>query len=538
MYIQPNSNVFIFHNVPFCESYEDTMDFSSASQQWTYLADHYLKYSFNHYTYQRATRNSIKVEKTCDDLYDCNYMAFVNVSYGNKVFYCFIKEVKYINDNVTEIVYEIDPLQTWMFDYSVGSCFIEREHAPSDSIGQNLVPENLDTGDYMDEAVYNGNNTAFRTCEFTEDKIIVLFCTCDENYSDSMGNWNANQGIFNGLYPIFKIPYNWIDHPTPQTDDWYFDYNATGAGYCLMWLDALPASMINAVKMAVVMPKNIVVPPINNPQQTVKINSTMLRVDGITPVYNNKCLCYPYNFLYVSNNQGKTAEYHYEYFESNNDIITFRVYGDTTPNPSIALAPLNYKKFSINTDEMIQLGNFPQISFNVDSFKAWLAQSASTFATSALTMAYVNQNITAGNSPNVGASVLKYGGIHGVIGGIVGGSMATVQPPQNKGSQSGALNIVANIQNFTFINKRIRPEYATIIDDYFQMYGYACHQVKVPNTKSRVKWNYIKTVGCVITGSLPADEANRIKEMYDKGVRFWHYGATMYDYDTANNVVI
>lgn len=530
MYIQPNSNVFIFHNVPFCEAYEDTMDFSSASQQWTYLADHYLKFSFNKYSYQRANKNSIKVEKTCDDLYDCNYMAFVNVAYGNKVFYCFIKKVNYINDNVTEIEYEIDPLQTWMFDYHLGQCFVEREHTADDAIGLNLVPENLEIGDYIDYPVYDQTDTAVAYCTDLEDLSIVLFATCDENYSGTGGDFDGR--VYSGLYPV-----NRDGDGTSVGTGTFFDLNVAGVNACNNWISNLPIVQTDAIKMAVIMPRNLALRNMSALGQIIKKSETLLREDG-TPVRNNKCLCYPYNFLYVTNNQGKTAEYHFEYFSSGQGRCLFGIYGDRTPNPSAILVPYSYKGISENVDEAISIGNYPQVAFNVDAFKAWLAQSASTVATSALTMAYTQQLNAQGASNGLGANILKYGGIHGVIAGLVQGVVASAQPPQSRGTQSGALNVASGIQNFLFINKRIRPEYATIIDDYFQMYGYACHKVKVPNTSSRINWNYVKTVGCVITGSLPADEAIRIKEIYDKGVRFWHYGATMYDYDVANNTVI
>ena len=530
MYIQPNSNVFIFHNVPFCEAYEDTMDFSSASQQWTYLADHYLKYSFNKYSYQRANKNSIKIEKTCDDLYDCNYMAFVNVAYGNKVFYCFIKEVNYINDNVTEIVYEIDPIQTWMFEYQLGECFVEREHTPDDAIGNNLVPENLDTGDYNCYYVYNENDQVVDGCEDLKNLCIVLFSTIDENYQGTGGQFDGR--TYSGLYAVIRN-----GDGVTRGDGVYFNLNSAGVAACNDWINNLPILSINAIQMAVIMPRQIADITFVQGGQQIKKNQILLRADG-TQVRNNKCLCYPYNFLYATNYQGKVAEYHYEYFTSTSGNCLFNVYGDRTPNPSAVIVPLNYKGISENYDESLSISNYPQIAFKVDAFKAWLAQNASTVATSALTMAYVKQGVKAGAKEGMGANILKYGGVHGVIAGVVGGVSAMIQPPQAHGTQSGAMNISAGQQNIAFMNKRIRPEYATIIDDYFQMFGYACHQVKTPTAHNRIKWDYVKTVGCVVHGSLPADEAKRIKDIYDKGIRFWHYGATMYDYDTANNTVL
>lgn len=528
MYIQPNTSVWVFKDVPFDEHYEHTRDFSSKAQQWSYLLDNYLKYYWIKNTYQRASRNSIKVEKKCDDLYDCNYMAFTNINYGDKVFYCFIKEVKYINDNVTEIVYEIDPLQTWLFDYSLGSCFVEREHTADDSIGANLVPENLECGDYIYRECKR-DGVARPDCEDLKNLVIVLFCTVDENYDDSAGQFDGR--MYSGLYPVIRNG----DGRNGHGDGTYFYLTNAGTNACNYWIQHLPILRTNAIKMAVVMPKMFAESHDVEGGEYLDKNEVLLRSDG-TQVRNNKCLCYPYNFIYVSNNHGKSAVYKYEHFVTQTGKCSFTIQMDRTPNPMALLVPEAYMGVEANYDQALDLGGYPQVAFDVDSFKAWLAQNAGGLATSALTMAYTQQGSV--EKEQLGGKILKYGGIHGVISGVVGGTIAGIQPPQSMGAQQGSVQVAAGIQNFTFYNKRLRPEYATIIDDYFQAYGYACHQIKVPNTKSRIKWNYVKTVGAIVHGDLPNDEAERIRNIYDNGVTFWHYGATMYDYDTANNTVL
>lgn len=540
MYIQPNSNVWIFRDVPLCESYEDTKDFSSKAQQWSYFADNHYAFMFTKYSYQRAMLNSIKVEKKYEDIYDCNYMAFTNISYEDKVFYAFIKELKYINDNVTEIIYEIDPLQTWMFDYQVGECFVEREHSADDAIGANLIPENLATGEYDYHYCYASSQDVVPTIFASDlkDLCVVIFATIDEDYNPAQsGDFDGK--MYSGLYPVYKV--GQIATPNPFLNQ-TFDLTDTGMAALNFWLDSMPASLLNSLHMAIIMPKKFLTTGSSVGtryvgEQNILVNETVLRVDG-TPVRNNKCLCYPYNFLYVSNNQGKSAAYRYEYFTTQNNACRFYIYGDRTPSPSYLLAPRYYKGIDTLQEEGITISNYPQVSLNVDAFKAWLAQNASSVATSALTMVYTQQLESRNATEQLGGRILKYGGIHGVIAGLVGGTMAELQAPQSYGSQGGGMNVSAGIQNFSFYNKRVKPEFATIIDDYFQMFGYACHKVKTPTAHNRVKWDYVKTVGCVIHGDLPADEAKRIKNIYDNGIRFWHVGATMYDYDTANNTVL
>ena len=147
-YISPNTEVRIYSGVPLDRDYNHTVKQTSLSTQLTVFAP-YLKYTLTNLSYQRSGKNTIRVSKLADTLYDCNYMAFQNTAFGNKWFYAFIDRVEYINNNTSEITYTIDVMQTWYFDYDLGECYVEREHSETDAAGDNLVPENLDTGELL-----------------------------------------------------------------------------------------------------------------------------------------------------------------------------------------------------------------------------------------------------------------------------------------------------------------------------------------------------------------------------------------------------
>ena len=68
---------------------------------------------------------------------------------------------------------------------------------------------------------------------------------------------------------------------------------------------------------------------------------------------------------------------------------------------------------------------------------------------------------------------------------------------------------------------RIQGQFAKIIDDFFSMYGYKTNRLKVPNRNGRKAWNYVKTCGCNLTGSAPADVTASLVNIYDKGITFW-----------------
>ena len=145
MYIQPNSTIILLKGVPLDNTYTDTIYFASATAQYNHFSS-YTKKTFGNQTYQRVNKEKIRLQVKADDIYDYNYLMFRNTSYGSKWFYAFIKEVNYVNDSTSEIVYEIDVMQTWFFEHQLERSYVEREHTLTDEIGENIIAENIDLG--------------------------------------------------------------------------------------------------------------------------------------------------------------------------------------------------------------------------------------------------------------------------------------------------------------------------------------------------------------------------------------------------------
>lgn len=147
MYIQPNSIVVLLKGVPLDNTYTDTIYFANATDQYNHFLT-YTKREFGQLSYQRVNKNTIRLQVSADAIYDYNYLMFCNTAYGNKWFYAFItKPPTYINDATAEIEYEIDVMQTWMFEAVLEPSFVEREHSATDVIGENLAPEPVELGE-------------------------------------------------------------------------------------------------------------------------------------------------------------------------------------------------------------------------------------------------------------------------------------------------------------------------------------------------------------------------------------------------------
>src|SRR5699024_299081 len=122
----------------------------------------------------------------------------------------------------------------------------------------------------------------------------------------------------------------------------------------------------------------------------------------------------------------------------------------------------------------------------------------------------------------------------------IGSLMATIAdkstlPPHARGGSGSIINMANQIKGFQFYYAHIRREFAEIIDNYFNVYGYATHLVKVPNRDVRPHWNYVKTVNVSLTGSVPADDMAKLRSIYDNGVTFWKNGDEVGNYALDNS---
>lgn len=518
-YIAPNSTLRLLHNVPLDPTYENTIYFASATAQASYFAG-LAKYTLNQYTYLRKER-VIRVGIVADNLYDVNYIMFQNTSFGNKWFYAFVTNVEYINNETAEISFVIDAMQTWLLDITFNPCFIERQHTVTDEIGDNLVPDNLETGDYVCRAFDGtGHN---RTCV-----VVAATFQNDEDLTDSAGD--SYSGIYSGLvYNVF------------QGSTMVEDVND--------FLDrAVSANKESGIVSMFMMARDFIADENGNAQSyTINKTKNLTDIDGYTPK-NNKLFTHPYNFLYVTNLNGNACEFKYEYFSTENCVFTMA--GDMSTTPTLIIAPNNYKGIPVNYNEKMTLSNYPQCAYNIDAFKAWLAQAS--------TMVDLISPIVSGAQGGAMGSIsggkkalaaMPGGGFDPTIvaaSALAGASMeiasAVAQvhdhytlPPQARGQSGNSAMLALGLKDFAFIPMTIRAEFAKIIDDYWTKYGYPIHRIGAPNLIARPHWTYIKTIGSDLTGSIPATDMAIIKACFDKGITFWRNGSEVGNYNLDNS---
>ena len=628
-WVEPNSVVYALKGVPMDRGFQHTVYWDTLSAQQTYFASKIQRtYSTN--TYQRADKGRIRVKDTYANVLPCNYLMFKNTSHENKWFYAFIDSIEYINENTVEIVYTIDPLQTWHFEYELMPCFVEREHFETDNIGDSLIDEALDYGEYI---CYNKEEISFYPDAIegapptvvSKDRMTVVIYYLIPNYSTG-GNTSNNARLYwdsgTQTYNIKTVSdgdygakiYNIIGQQPIAFQIEAFDYDCTVSAEIYdmqrrLWEASYALNGANGSVLGIyILPADMFYFMVNQPNtsfpralqraydEPVAFNYLVPKEDehGQTETYyvpkNNKLFQYPYQVITVSDGEGNSSEYRWEYWEKENNAnntskrANFRLITNLVPLPVIGVFPEDYNGIAMDYENELCKTNFPQVAWNEDGYLRWWAinknsytnnmtnavlkatvSAVSLFASTLTTsMAYgavntgkasmFSTNVNGANVSFDSSSVFEKGqdrmaeSTQGLVSSMknINALVAQKKDAQalpnrlggqllNDGLQLGQYQIRPYVYEYT-----ITGEYAKIVDRYLSLYGYARHEVKIPNRNVRTNWCYTKTVNCIVDGDMPMGANEEIEALFDKGITFWKDPAHLghYEYYDWNNGVI
>lgn len=151
MAFQPNTVIKLISIPEFQIDNGSQIWFDTPSEQESYFSTKTV-YTFDDATYVRVYDGSIKININAEILLaKCpNWMMFRNTNYGNKWFYANILNVTYLNPDTTQVNYNIDNFQTYMFQLKLNKpSYIQRRHwcfEENHSDIMNLPLEDLDIG--------------------------------------------------------------------------------------------------------------------------------------------------------------------------------------------------------------------------------------------------------------------------------------------------------------------------------------------------------------------------------------------------------
>ena len=556
-------------NVPLEDDMRNTLYFANASSQHTYFQNNISK-TYNNVSYQSETR-TFRCPDQIDTVRQYNYIMWQNTAYSNKWFYAFIKKMTYVSDGYTDVVFEVDPLQTFMFDIEVKPSFVEREHTNNDTVGANTLPEGLELG----ETICNGPVINFGGAN--PDNVNKRYYTIIEvsqvensGTSETMSYRWANgsheltpsiNAIGRGTIPLIVggTFAGSIHGVIRSASDVTYMYDKASLSESVVNMYILPQELVppfNEIILSVGGREcdGIGVPVATNNPQTIGTYSFNRpnNVNGYIP-HNAKCLTYPFNYFVISNNAGTSQPFRYEDFSNG---VSFKVEGAFGISGSTKAIPQNYRSISSSEnalDYSINGPKFPVCSWKSDSYTNWLTQNSAN-------MAMQWQRETLGSGVDIVGGAARGAMAGGPVGAGVGagvGLLTTGASLINVAKEQFLAKTQANMVGdqvhgntgagdflwskyrspFTFIPMGIKAEYIRCIDNYFDAFGYQVNRMKTPNTNHRQNWWYTKTMNANIVGNVPNEEMNKIKSAYNNGLTFWRNPSNFLNYSVSNGIV-
>lgn len=544
-----DSKLILASGVPLDRNYNNVLSYTE-SELLDSLYNLYSIYEGYDYAFIDEYQNSINIQKPYGECIAANYMAFQNPRYNNKWFFCFIDKIEYNSEKSTNIFFHVDSWSTWFRTAEKRPCYVLREHVENDFIGLNTIDEGLDTGETIAVDTIEDNNLA------------------NLQYIAVASNWNPQtKSGYNGVNVYTRLAwgsvlylFNFENVGIGKLQNFIRQTNYDGHIADIKDIFFIPQNLINENHVSTSPDYDI------TDGQTVFGTSNFKYIDSNTftshnedftvnkhlsfgdiDVNNNKCFCYPYNYLLVTNNVGTQNILKYEDFSTAACIFSNQF--AMSIGCSARTVPKNYKGIAENIDESVPLAKFPTCQWSSDSYTNWLTQNGVNIKKEKGNIGFgvikaiggAAVNIAAGNWAGAVGSVLGsaqdlFNQVMGLNGGF---DRAKLLPNLVGGTADGDVNFASTDNVFKYVAMQCKPEYIKMIDSFFDKFGYKILKIKIPNYVGRRTWNYLQ-IGSgekFCYGDVPQNDLEIINSIAQKGVTVWHDIKKIGDYKLNNDIL-
>lgn len=561
----------MYKNVPFDTNYDHTRWFTSLSDQANYFASLNPFRTESNVKYIRVEGGEVLITATPDSLRNVNYIDFVN---EDKTYFAFVTSIEYGNQNMSVLKFEIDVIQTYMFEMNFKASFIEREHCKRwNSDGTpvvNTVPENLEIGT---EYVTIFNEKHQHSIKNQSHKILLI-ATSDRLSDDTVG---TNQNLMSGAPSSLFYYMFFLDYKTDFSGILPVSVNGTSmvntfdtvlsylqsednvnkvVGFTFLPFIPFENTVTNVVNTSLTVTSPYLTPIASGTLARVKGNVSMeqslfiiqdayAKLKNTQNITESKLLFYPYSYYSLIDNQGSQKIIKPEYL--NNKLLHINGKGVIDVNYKFAYLIKGYKGDNDGNLEEALLTTVPTDIPVINDFTADYLQGNKN----SMILNSVIGGVTGLATMGIGAGILATGGGAFLGGGMmasglkntfssVGGTIAKMNDisniPDNMANQGGSsvYNVANKLLIPQLLGKQISQEHINILENYFKTYGYAVHKTKIPNLRTRQRFNFVKTKGANIVGEIPKASLDRMIDAFDKGVTLWHTN-DMFNFTSANN---
>lgn len=532
-----------------------TVDFASAAARDSYFSSSNaiatLYTTITNATYARENR-TITVGISADELdaAGVNYVRFINPQFANRYFYSFVDDIEYVAPYTSRLTIRTDVWVTNIGGINADECLVEREHVADDTNFAHTLPEPVEPGEliYSTEFFTNRDVLDGTGAVNTNANYVALFLFASKVIATTpyiLITDNTDRyvgGDFVAGYYIATAPQDaltfvsWCQEKGMSTDN-------------ICYVKLIPREYITLdtrdpiTDESATLPVTVYSVSDNNAAQSITISPNFAQ-NYTHRIRNNKLNCYPYRAYRVTNYDRSFADLRPEKMTA----LTFALRACLGSSPDISLRPTSYN-YGNDMDKAVTTADFGDVPYKSSAYLEYLAQHKNTYQlTKAL---YIADGLSAALSP-IGA--LASGGADAAASALassaqsVGSTIRSAQqyyaglsdlkrrPPTVSGGSTSNLSRINRCKGLGIYDMGMRPEIAEIVDSYFDQYGYNVSLCKVPQWSSRPHYNFVKTNGVNIYGSLPKSDAAELAKLFDEGLTVWHMsnGAVYGVYDDAN----
>ena len=539
--------IYFLKGTPFTPDYTHSIYFSSLSAQQSYMQSK-VDRTLTEQNYIKTESGKIRVQSQEEHIRDCNYMMWKTPVIGDSSpepaytwMYAFILGIDYVSNNVSEITYAIDVLQTYaLFNVDFKECLVERLTPFNDTIGAHIEPESIGFSDYVLEKTSSLLvNTDFEYLVFSAFDLSVVTPSSSTTWDQvNVGYPQIVGGVLQGLYV----------------------YCFSTATECSNAIGGLRTGLAEGIIAVVNVPAGFItkqndgrVTNATAPTKTEGVTN-YVNIDGYTPKYNKLCT-YPFNFLKISNLEGDGCDFRWEYFADRTNIH-FKLVLSITPEPELIAIPLNYRGLDEDYDSRVTLTNFVHASWMSSYYSQWMhdkgIQGISAIIGGSFIAGMMGQSGTYSQLAPESRFVVPTGEkadyswtkMAGLGAASLGSEMAKAQTHPNgfHGSSAGQSALASyHKKNIYCYQVCVNFRDAYRIDSYFSRYGYACCRIYKPFAFSidgatyafpaNRNQMYIKTSGCIVTGNCAAEYCRLIEQIFDRGITWWKSASVVGDYN-------
>lgn len=584
------TSIRLLSGVQFSNDYKHTRWFDTKSEQTTHFLARPRVQSIEQANYQRINgRHFFASNANIDELWNVNYFMFKNPStHSDKWFYAFVTELEYVNKRCTNVYFEIDVLQTWMFEMNFKPSYIVREHCPlykTDGTPYiNTVDEGLNYGteyDIVSADHYNPPNDLYYLVIVTKSLLHQEGESVANDIKSSV--IGIPQPLCYYIHPIRK------DGTSPNVNIDGSSISLTSMTDLLSNIYSQDDAVDNIVSLYITehigytptggsgftfdgdkFSKAMIADGVNQNIETIYVKELTefephvincgAKYSGFKTTTESKLLMYPYCVTILEDFKGNQFEIKNEYLDSTDLNVSVR--GSLGTSNKVAYTVSAYstgqsgltsnEKMTVNLGKGFINSNPQDIPIITDMLSAFLQGNRNSIENQQNSIMWNGVMGAIGGAVGGLGAGGAVGAVAGATTGIVSGAGNTVlqlqgiqakqqdinnTPPQlAKMGGNIAFDFGNDYTGFYVIKKQIKSEYLKKLSDFFRMYGYKVNEVKIPNFHTRKSFNFVQTASCNISGNFNNDDLQKLKSVFDNGITLWHVN-DIGNYSLENEVI-